>query len=270
MNFSIIFPTRERPSLLLDLLASIHQTTANPALIEVLVGYDDDDQSTIDLLPQLAFPWLKMLGRARGNNLSRDYHNWLYRQSTGRFIIVCNDDVIFRTQDWDTIALDRLNNYLADKPDGIVYGWLNDSLQNRAGGINYSCFPLVSRRAADTLGYVMHDFWGGWNADIHLYHLYSSVGRVCSISEVWLDHISHHTGKRERDATNLNMQRITTQGHVDTTLDRRKLLLAIKSRHPHVARSATPQPIRNALTSNPPKRHVMLRSDCKIHGKVIE
>lgn len=211
MNFSFILPTRERPQLLSDLCNSLDSTAADKSNFEMIAAYDLDDTATCNIMPQLEarYPWFKSNGRNRSNNISKDYHNWLKDQVAGDYVIICNDDTVMRTYHWDVVAMQKITNYLSDKPDGIFYGWIADSLLDRAGGVGYCCFPMLSKKAIEIIGYAMHPYYTGWNADIHLYRLFQSIDRVLDLSEVWIDHISYHSGKRERDATSYNMQNIT-------------------------------------------------------------
>lgn len=195
------------------------------------MAYDFDDVATIGVIDSLKYPWLKFHGRNRSGYIQRDYHNWLYSKSTGRFIIVINDDTLFRTKEWDVLAIKKLDVYLQDKPDNIVYGWISDSLLERERGINYCCFPLISRAAAQILGYVMHNAFHGWGADIHLYELFHSIGRVLDLREVWIDHISYHSDTSiPRDNTSLHTQSISgVDPFINMNEDRRKLMTSIQS-----------------------------------------
>jgi hypothetical protein len=202
MNFSIILASRERVHLLDSLLNSIVNTTSDKTNCEVIVVLDNDDRVTKRFLERLKAicPFAKFVFRDRAPNLNDDYLNWAWKNySTGKYVLVVNDDVIFKTPNWDQMAVAHLSRFLADKPDGIAYGWIEDGLKNRQGNINYCCFPLVTRKAAEILGFVMPPEFPGWGADIGLFRIYSSLNRICEITDVVLEHISHHNGMRERD-----------------------------------------------------------------------
>lgn len=210
MNFSIVLASRQRPTLLSNLIQSIQSTTFNLDLVEVLVGIDDDDveYQIISKNLQAKYPFVKFFTRPRSPWLNRDYLNWLSKEhSIGKYLIICNDDTEFKTRHWDTVLLNRLAVYLQDKPDGIVYGHLNDAL-----GKSYCCFPLISRKAHDALGYSMPPEYPSWNADIFLWDVYNGIGRVCHIPEVLVDHISYHTGKRGTDVINHHVRDLNNRG----------------------------------------------------------
>lgn len=202
MNFSIVLASRERVHLLDSLLSSIVNTTSDKSNCEVICVIDTDDRITKRFLERLknTCPFAKFITRDRAPNLNDDYLNWAWRNHTkGNNILVVNDDVVFKTPNWDQIAIAHLSRYLADKPDGIAYGWIEDGLKSRQGGLNYCCFPLITRKAAEVLGFVMPPEFPGWGADIGLYRIYSSINRVCEITGVVLEHVSHHNGMRVRD-----------------------------------------------------------------------
>ena len=137
MNFSVILASRERVSLLDSLLKSLEANTADKVNTEVIVCVDDDDVTTRRYSERLksSCSFARMVTRPRTRNLNDGYLNWAWRNfATGDYIVICNDDCVFSTPNWDQIALAKLNRFLEDKPDGIVYGWIEDALIERAAG----------------------------------------------------------------------------------------------------------------------------------------
>jgi glycosyltransferase involved in cell wall biosynthesis len=108
MNFSIILNSRGRPHYLMSLLDSIFSKAKTPDLIEVLIKLDDDDHETINTIGLLEMinPNLKIIISPRPANLHVTI-NELAAISTGDFLFVINDDVIFNTEDWDSIILEK-------------------------------------------------------------------------------------------------------------------------------------------------------------------
>lgn len=210
MNFSIILASRERIQLLDSLLSSITSHTSDKNNCEVICVLDTDDRLSRRFLDRLknTCPFAKFVIRDRADNLNDDYLNWAWKNySTGDNIIVVNDDVVFKTPNWDHIAMAYLSRYFADKPDGIAYGWIQDGLTNRQAGLNYCCFPLITRKAAEIVGFVMPPQFPGWGADLAVYRIYAAVNRICEMPSVVLEHISYHNGGRERDHISHNVER---------------------------------------------------------------
>lgn len=201
MKFSIIFPTRERPSLLRSLLESIKETTANLENVEVLVAYDDDDYVTEDFIETEGpmMPWVIWVECKRSLNFSRDYYSHLARISNGRWIIICNDDAIFKTPRWDAIIEPILNQFIRKSPN-VVYGWIEDDLGKarltQFG--NYSCFPLFGRDGVEKLGYVFPEDIPTWGADIWAWKTYALINRIVTLP-MTISHICPHNGTREVD-----------------------------------------------------------------------
>lgn len=155
--------------------------------------------------------------------------------SKGKFLIICNDDTEFKTSRWDEIIVSKMEAYLADKPDRIAYAFVSDTLINRHG-LDYCCFPLVTREGTNALGFAIPSEFPAWSADVALWHIYKGVGRICDISEVTIEHISHHSNSRERDHINLHVERLSamfevqlpTEEYIDRlkcSLTRRKMAL---------------------------------------------
>ncbi len=206
MKFSIVLASRERSQLLVNLVRSIEATTNDLKNIEVLVGIDDDDGESADAAMHIKewYPadWIRFYSRQRSDHLNRDYLNWLSDKSTGKYVIACNDDCEFRTKDWDVIAENTLEEYLKDKPDGCVYGYLNDNLNDRHG-LNYTCFPLVSRKGIEAVGEFLASFCRSWNADIYLWRIWSAVDRIVYIN-ILIAHISYHSIVTPRARDHIN------------------------------------------------------------------
>ena len=237
MNFSIVLASRERVPLLTKFLDSLVTTTHNLTEIEVLVGIDHCDNDTCAAEADLSkkYPFVRFYRRNRSKNINNDYLNWLCQYSSGKFIIACNDDVEVKTHNWDKIALDTLDRYLLDKPDGIVYGFIEDGLSNRHG-MGYCCFPLFSRRGLNTLGWLMPGCFYSWNADIASWRVYDAVKRVCHLP-IMFNHVSYHTGQRERDHISHNMEKSSREQGMNGTqynllgdVEKLKEAMAIKGR----------------------------------------
>lgn len=197
MNFSFVFPSRQRPDLLYRLLDSIKNNSRDIMNVEVLVAIDEDDQSDYNyaqLTPE-RFPFVKVFRVKRSLNFSIDYYTFLAKQSTGKYIITANDDCVLETPDWDTMSMEVLK----DKP-GVIYGWIEDGLAGwRAKGHgDYCCFPLQGRQGFEALGYIFPSRVPTWGADIWAKALYDQVGSVVSLPFT-LRHYCVHNGTRESD-----------------------------------------------------------------------
>lgn len=214
IKFSLILATRKRTVLLKDLLNSIKTTSSFPKEIEIVIVYDNDDEETksnIKIFENIICDFkFKFIERKRSSNLNNDYINFAASHSTGKYIFILNDDVVFLSKDWDEKAFVKLEDYV--KENNIVYGLTDDGMEDlkKKQRLKYTGFPIISRHSFNTLGYAMHPDFKGWGADIHLYDLYSSISRVCDLTnEVKLLHVSPHCQLRPEDEINKHVASIS-------------------------------------------------------------
>lgn len=236
VKFSLILNSRERPILLKNLLKSIKQTTKNIDEIEVLIACDNDDTISrivsYDLKNDYSF--CQFYFRERTKNLNASL-NELYNKSSGNYIFVLNDDVEFLTPDWDTLAYQALQEYTGAKLDGIVYGKIRDNSSDKVNDL-YSPFPIISRPAADALGYVVSPLWISWGADLHIGRIFGKEGidRICDLSYIKVSHVLHTDGKQGDFLRPEMMHNFLSSRQdymcCDISEDVNKLFLAIKER----------------------------------------
>jgi hypothetical protein len=207
-QFSLVIPTRERIAELHRLFASLAATVETPSEIEILLAIDNDDFSTIQTLPFLneKFPQFTIKPCFRDSSgefvfINRDYYNWLAEQSTGKYIWVSADDLVYNVLHWDTLIARYIESYLADKPDRIMCAGIKDNTPKPSPHLPpFPCFPLVTREAFNYFKFVLHPFVPTWGADYLLYLLYFGAERYYLIDDaVYLNHISYHTHQCEAD-----------------------------------------------------------------------
>src|SRR5271157_558317 len=93
-EFSFLIPTRNNLPGLQKLFDSIVATTANPGALEIVLAMDEDDgasQSVTDSrlrLRKLVVPKGLTMGAL---------NNACYKASSGRYLMLMNDDVVLRT-----------------------------------------------------------------------------------------------------------------------------------------------------------------------------
>jgi hypothetical protein len=148
---SVLLPTRQRVELVKHSLHSVVSTASNPAEIEILIAYDNDDAESQEFFsgPQWK-QWQTQHGvSARvfcvprwGYKSLYKYYNYLADQSQGQWLLLWNDDAALETLNWDDCV--RQN-----------HSWrmlLHIPCRNLA--INSSIFPLFHREWLDLFGTV--------------------------------------------------------------------------------------------------------------------
>lgn len=216
-RFSVIITTRERVKMLNDCMNSIRDTVSDFANVEIIVMSDNDDADTTTTMlnPRSHFPKVRWYSRQRSRWMHKDYINVGAKIAEGKYVVSVNDDVVFRTKDWDRLVWDRLEEYLKDKPDGVVYGQINDGMTNRPPHeTEFCCFPLISKKAIDAMGHMFNDRYMAWSADIAIYHVYKNVNRVVNLKDIfYIEHLSDLEGKRPKDAIDVNTEQISNNEH---------------------------------------------------------
>lgn len=192
MKFSLILNSRERTGLLDNFLQSIKDTADDIENIEVIIGIDKDDLSSLTKLDYFydKYSFIKFaVIEPTTSNLNHNF-SLIYPNTSGKYIMIANDDIVFQNKGWDKEAFDSLEKYLFDKQDGIVYGQTSDNSVDRSG--EYSSFPIVTRNAIELLGYVMNPKFVSHGADVELYRIFKTVNRICPVN-IQIDHIYHNS-----------------------------------------------------------------------------
>lgn len=117
----------------------------------------------------------------------------------GDILIMGNDDIVYRTQNWDNILIKRLSLY----PDQIYCAWFDDGIDAR----NHCAFPIVSRKWYETLGYFTPGIFEFLYNDTWVFDIGKMVQRTLYIPEVYAEHEHFSTGKMQADETTIRPRR---------------------------------------------------------------
>ena len=121
---SLLTPTRNRPNELRRMIESACATAANPHNIEILLRHDDDDRTehAIAPLPCRIFN----LSGPRERVMTLNW-NQLIPHAKGDIFFCGNDDIEFKTPNWDLLVEAEYAKYpdrilLCGGDDGFVHG----------------------------------------------------------------------------------------------------------------------------------------------------
>lgn len=191
INFSLILPTRKKPRHLQLMIESIFYTTKDMSKIEIVIGVDTDDNSgeaVFNILKKLYPIKAKSIfihSRQRGSHIEEHYMNWLASLCTGKYIIMTNDDCLFRTIDWDIAVFNKLEEYLKDKPDGLVCGIVDDKEKDRAElGFLQNDFSMLTQNSIEALGFFLEPRYNNSSADTNIAYTYHLLDRVLDLRKV--------------------------------------------------------------------------------------
>ncbi len=196
---SILTPTRGRP----DSYARFIDSVLNTADDEIeLLGYVDDDDNTA-----MQYPADIIVGE-RQASVGVSW-NILAGMSTGDILIMGNDDLIYRTEHWDSILYEHIDLY----EDAIYCMYFNDGIN----GKKHCAFPIISRTWYETLGYFSPECFNFFCHDTWVMDIAKKIDRLHYIPEVFIEHM-HFTTKKSKMDTTYKMNRVNNTSRRDLTI----------------------------------------------------
>jgi glycosyl transferase family 2 len=207
VQFSLIIPSRGRATLLLECLDSFFTSAAMPKQVEAIVVLDHDDAASAEAVHDYVKrkgQFVCVLLRPRRQNMVVCYYNYGAQASTGRYVWVLNDECLVQNAAWDRMLADRIDAFLADKPDRLIYVAMTDD--THLGQFAFTqgcCFPILSREVVDAQNGIFPQEMTMWGADITEYEIFTCLpeNRILRVPEIELVHRSPHNGRREADQT---------------------------------------------------------------------
>lgn len=244
-TFSLVIPTRNRIDLLQRCLKSFFNNADDLAGVEVVLMCDFDDPTVRDFGSIVLDPsWnVKMVFQRRSRKMIRDYNNYGSQCSTGKYVWQLNDDVEMTTPHWDTVLKGMIEEFLADKPDRILYVQVDDSTHTDLGveGKWGCCFPLLSRESLDAMNSFMPSEIDMWGADAALWWIFCLLPQnriLNALTAIKIRHHSFHNETAQRDEASKHVEAVSVKMVLtDRELLRYVRLLAggmgIKNYSPH-------------------------------------
>lgn len=182
-DFSVVIPVRGNIHGLLVTLGAFELFTADKSKIEVLLIADNDDPDLYEY-NSLVFDYpfdIQVCPVARSDNFCRDYYTYGALKSSGKNVIMFNDDAYIQTNKWDDI--------IRAKTEGKEYYLVDiwDSTHEYEGH-SYPRFPMISRKAIDLLGFFFYPQVRMYPADMIIWQVYNHAGVVIPCHEVKIQH----------------------------------------------------------------------------------
>lgn len=190
---SILVPTRKRPQRLKEMIDSALLTTFSKDAIEILAYVTYDDSSYDGLIQELEdlYPLLRFYRGPRV--VFSALWNKLVPHALGNIFMLCADDVLFRTPDWNVVV----ENAFDDFPDKILCAYGDDVGPN---GKHFATLPFVSRKWVETIGYFTPDGYSADFCDSHVQDVADMIGRK-RLLPIVTEHAHWIWGKAEKDET---------------------------------------------------------------------
>jgi hypothetical protein len=196
MKFAILTPTRQRPAGMDRLIRSVNETMSNQNEISMFIGIDKDDPDkryyydmihgwqlskkenmTIILIEDVRRTTAKIW-----NDLVR-IRSW---ENSPDYFIMGNDDVVYKTTDWDVILAEKIKNQ--DHPFYLY--WFNDNIN----GEKHCAFPIVSKYWIGATGYFVPELFRYFYSDTWTYDIAKKAGVCVYIPDVVAEHLHFSLG----------------------------------------------------------------------------
>ena len=186
---SLLMPSRNRPGSVAHLVQSMRSCSSLP--IQVVVRVDGDEHQ----MPE--YERLRDAGvidyLAQGPRLvMSDLWNDAARYAAADIMMLCGDDLLWRTPGWDRMVLDAF----AACPDKILLVYGSDG-HHQAG---YATHPLIHRRWYEAVGRFTGPYFSSDYADTWLWEVSGMVGRRKYLPFL-TEHMHYAFGKGGIDVT---------------------------------------------------------------------
>ncbi len=159
-------PTKDHPRLMRQLFDSIVKTTADLKQLEIVLYTDTDDRESALLNdPRLSFTRLCGKNETMGRITQR-----CFDASCGRYIILGNDDMIFRTKGWDKILLAEFSR----SPDDIALLYGNDLYY----GKEVATFPILPRMSCELMNKICSEEYRKHCIDPHVLDIFMRLAEL--------------------------------------------------------------------------------------------
>ncbi|MBI2949769.1 MAG: glycosyltransferase [Verrucomicrobia bacterium] len=170
-----LVPTRARPEMLKVCTESLLHRAAHPELLAIYVYRDSDDPGE----PPKLDPRCRVFTGPRNPFLGAAY-NALFREARRDGIyLALADDFVMTSDTWD----DVVRRTMGVHPDGILLGYLTDSDPYHVAA--QVCYPVLTRRWIETLGYVFAEAFPFWFTDTWLDEIALMLGRKAPVHVEW-------------------------------------------------------------------------------------
>ena len=183
-------PSRGRPLQLSRMIESALQTSNAPESIEFIVYADSDDSSMKNfsqLNTRIIFGPKMSISRMT---------NTCYKNATGDILMYAADDIVFRTDSWDTKIIEAVKSANSDYL--LVHG---DDLGQKSKKI--ATHGFVSRKFADCLGYLLPPYFYADFCDTWLTSIANHSKSRIELKDLIIEHLHPSWGKANIDETYL-------------------------------------------------------------------
>ncbi len=243
-KISLIVPTRGRPTSLIRFIDSIENTVSNLSAVEVCLYIDEDDEPTraidFNLWCVTVLPFVGSKATMGAMNVKA------IEYSTGEIIMLCNDDVVIRSRNWDEKII-NLHNVNCGR---LYLAYPNDLFKGPA----LATFPIFPARLIKGLCPWLVENYKGSFIDLHLHEIFlrmevlnRGIKRVFYLEHLIFEHMHYRLNKSRFDATYRHRDRFADDDEfVVSVVARRKIALTLSNIGDHPSKQS--ESLREART----------------------
>lgn len=189
---SVLIPTRNRPFFMKSVVESGLATAKGQ--IQFIFYIDNDDTESIKTAIELVQKYMNQVKYLVGERIVlSQMWNECYKVATGEICMHCGDDIMFRTEGWDEIVL----NKFAEIPDRIAFIYGDDGLPN---GKTLATHGFLHRNWIQTLGYFVPPYFASDFNDTWLREVAGRIGRYFFV-DIYTEHLHPGIEKFHLDQT---------------------------------------------------------------------
>ena len=170
-----------------------------------IIAYVDEDEPYMGQYEELEVKLFK----TKRTVLSK-YWNMAYEKAQGPIYMHCGDDLIFRTQGWDTIVKEAFDRY----EDKIVFVHGDDGHTSRDRAKTFGTHGFLHKNWVEAVGHFVPPHYSSDYNDTHLNDVAEMINRKVYV-DILTEHMHPAFGKGEMDKT--HEERI--QRHQDDKVD---------------------------------------------------
>lgn len=218
---SVLVPSWGRPHQVLSLLQSIEETVGEKESVELLVGVNEDDPK---LRAYQAISGIRLFEYPKDMSICQIW-NELALEAKGRYLMMGNDDMRFRTDEWVEIFKEKIKRF----PDELFVAFFEDGRQEGRTRKDPPNFPIVSRSWINLVEAFAEERFMYSYPDTWVYDLGKRAKRLLPIPEVYCEHLHFTEGKSEKDET-YSKTRDTVEAKAIRRSDRHKYISSVSER----------------------------------------
>lgn len=186
---SLVCPTRYRPDGFAAMVESAYMTVEDADRVQV-VAYIDDDDPRLGDYRNTDHQLVVALVVGERCTLS-DAWNRAAAVAGGDVLMLCADDLRFRSLAWDALVADTAATF----PDGIALMYGRDGHADE----RMATHPFVTSRWVDTVGRFTAPYFAADYVDLWLHDVAKRIGRAVYLPEVLVEHMHPSYGKGQWD-----------------------------------------------------------------------